>query len=102
MTRIVFLGTPGAAIPTLDSLAQDSEVGLVVTRPDRPSGRSLRLVSSPVKKRAEELGLELRQPTKPAELDAILGEEGPFDLGVVVAYGMILGPEALGTPAHGM
>ena len=102
MTRIVFLGTPGAAIPTLDTMTRDSEVGLVITRPDRPTGRSLRLQSSPVKQRAEDLGLELRQPSNPAELDAILGEEGPFDLGVVVAYGMILGREALATPAHGM
>jgi len=102
MTRIVLLGTPRAAIPTLDTLAQDLEVGLVVTRPDRPKGRSLRLEPSPVKVRASELGLDLRQPSSSEELAALLAEEGPFDLGVVVAFGMILGPEALAVPTHGM
>lgn len=102
MTRIVFLGTPGAAVPTLDTLIGDLEVGLVVTRPDRPKGRSLRLEPSAVKVRAHELGLDVGQPSSPGELDALLAEEGPFDLGVVVAFGMILGQGALAAPTHGM
>ncbi|MEX2251546.1 MAG: methionyl-tRNA formyltransferase [Acidimicrobiia bacterium] len=102
MTRIVFLGTPGAAIPTLDMLVRDFEIGLVVTRPDRPRGRSARLEPSPVKKRADELGLALCRPSSSRELDALLTEAGPFDLGVVVAFGMILKPEALAVPAQGM
>ena len=102
MTRIVFLGTPGAAVPTLDTLARDHEVGLVVTRPDRPQGRSLRVKPSPVKMRATELGLGVRQPSSSAELDAALTEEGPFDLGVVVAFGMLLRQRALAAPTQGM
>lgn len=102
MIRIVFLGTPGAAIHTLETLAQDFEVGLVITRPDRPRGRSLRLEPSPVKVRAEDLGLAVRQPVASGDLEGLLTDEGPFDLGVVVAYGMILEPEALAVPSHGM
>ena len=102
MTRLVFLGTPGAAIPTLETLAHDFDVGLVVTRPDRPRGRSQRLEPSPVKLRAKELGLAVRQPTGSEDLGRMLADCGPFDLGVVVAFGMILEPEALAVPANGM
>jgi methionyl-tRNA formyltransferase len=102
MTRIVFLGTPGAAIVTLETLSQDFEVGLVVTRPDRPRGRSKKLEPSPVKVRAGELGLVVREPAGSADLARLLSEEGPFDLGVVVAFGMIIKPGALSIPAHGM
>jgi methionyl-tRNA formyltransferase len=102
MTRIVFLGTPGAAIPTLETLARDLDVGMVVTRPDRPRGRSLRIEPPPVRVRAHELGLKLAQPTTSEELDALLAREGPFDLGVVVAFGMILGREAVVAPKLGM
>ena len=102
MTRIVFLGTPGAAIPTLDRLAGQYEVALVVTRPDRPRGRSSRLEPSPIKVRATELGLEVAQPTASTELREILRKAGPLAAGVVVAFGMLIKPDALAEPAHGM
>jgi methionyl-tRNA formyltransferase len=100
MTRIVFLGTPGAAIPTLDRLTND--VALVVTQPDRPKGRSGRLEPTPVKVRAQELGLTVAQPSGSGEIEGILAEYGPFDVGVVVAFGMLIKPGALAQPAHGM
>jgi methionyl-tRNA formyltransferase len=51
--KLVFCGTPGFAVPTLDRLVEAGfEVSLVVTQPDRPKGRGLELVASPVKQRA--------------------------------------------------
>ncbi len=102
MTRIVFLGTPGAAIPTLDRLVSDFDVDLVITQPDRPKGRSGRPEPSPVKTRALDLGLAVAQPSGSGEIEQILAESGPFDVGVVVAFGMLIRPEALARPAHGM
>ncbi len=102
MTRIVFLGTPGAAIPTLDRLSGNFDVALVITQPDRPKGRSGRPEPSPVKTRAQELGLTVAQPSGSGEVEAILAESGPLDVGVVVAFGMLIKPGALARPAHGM
>lgn len=101
MARMVFLGTPIAAQPTLHILAADHEVVLVVTQPDRPKGRSARPVSPPVKVVADEMGLAVSQPTSRSELHAALQEAGPFDVGVVVAFGQMLRPEVLELPTHG-
>ena len=102
MTRIVFLGTPGAAIPTLDRLATDFDVALVITQPDRPKGRSGRPEPPPVKTRAHELGLAVAQPSGSGEVEGVIAEAGPLDVGVVVAFGMLIKPGALARPAHGM
>lgn len=99
--RIVFLGTPEAAVPSLEHLADAHDVALVVTQPDRPRGRSGRPMPPPVKVMAEELGMAVAQPGKGGELAAALREHGPFDLGAVVAYGRILDLEVLGLPRHG-
>ena len=101
MTRIAFLGTPLAAVPTLELLAVSHEIGLVVTQPDRPRGRSDRPAAPPVKKTAEARSLPLAQPDSGAALEAALEEHGPYDVGVVVAYGRILRPEILDIPARG-
>jgi methionyl-tRNA formyltransferase len=101
MARVVFLGTPEEAVPTLTALHQTQEIGLVVTQPDRPKGRSRRPVPPPVKNAALELGLTVAQPESRAELAEGIAEHGPFDVGVVVAYGRILRPEVLEQPAHG-
>ena len=90
--KLVFLGTPQIAVPTLDALVENGhEVALVVTRPDRPAGRSGRPVSPPVKKLSEQLGLAVYQPTKlrRAAFAEELSSHSP-DLLVVVAYGRIL------------
>ncbi len=99
MTRLVFLGTPAAAVPTLERLAD--RVTTVITRPDRPRGRSRRPQPSPVKTRALELGIPVAQPETPAEVAAVVAGAGSPDLGVVVAYGMLLDDEALTAPRLG-
>lgn len=102
MSRVVFLGTPRAAVPTLDALVVDHDVDLVITQPDRPRGRSGTPQPPPVKERAAEHGLNVAQPATSAELAGVIEEHGPFDVGVVVAFGRILRPEVLERPRHGM
>lgn len=102
MARVVFLGTPDAAVPTLETLIGEHQVGLVVTQPDRPKGRSSKPVPPPVKKSALEHGIEVAQPQTREELAIVTRDHAPFDVGIVVAYGRILGPEVLKIPGHGM
>jgi methionyl-tRNA formyltransferase len=91
--RIVFLGTPQFAVPTLRALsaAADLDVQLVVTQPDRPAGRGRRLGSPPVKVAAEQLGLTVFQPSTLRDADNVarIAEVRP-DVLVVVAYGELL------------
>ncbi|MEA1902908.1 MAG: methionyl-tRNA formyltransferase [Actinomycetota bacterium] len=101
MTRIVFLGTPSAAVPTLVELAKSHDVGLVITQPDRPRGRSGRAMPPPVKEAALDLGVQVTQPETRQELDAAIRDAAPFDVGVVVAYGRILTGEMLAVPTLG-
>ncbi|HWG76059.1 MAG TPA: methionyl-tRNA formyltransferase, partial [Steroidobacteraceae bacterium] len=103
MLRIAFAGTPQFAVPTLRALAGAGHqlVG-VLTQPDRPAGRGRRLQPSPVKQLALELGLQLDQPTRldtPAQREALTRWRA--ELLVVVAYGMLLPPEALALPRLG-
>ena len=102
MTRLVFLGSPGAALASLELLADRFDVGLVVTQPDRPRGRSGTPRPPPVKERAEELGISVAQPKRRSEIAEAISDAGSFDLGVVVAYGMILDPEVLAIPEAGV
>lgn len=101
MTRLVFLGTPQAAVPTLEELDSRFEVGLVITQPDRPKGRSRTPMPPPVKEAGARLGLPVAQPETGGELYDALEAGGPFDVGVVVAYGRILRPAVLNSPAMG-
>ncbi|MEN0064804.1 MAG: methionyl-tRNA formyltransferase [Myxococcota bacterium] len=101
--RVIFMGTPDFAVPTLDALVQAGhEVVLVVAQPDRPAGRGNKLRAPPVAERAEALGLPLAQPR------AI--KRGPFperyasleaDVSVVIAYGRILTEHLLNAPRLG-
>lgn len=99
--RLIFAGTPAAAVPSLDRLAVDHEIATVVTRPPAPVGRKRIVTPSPVAARAAELGLPLLAASRigPAETGrlAALGA----DLGVVVAYGALLKPAALAAPRLG-
>lgn len=88
--RIIFLGTPAAAVPALERLA--AQVDLVVTRPDRRQGRNRHLAPSAVAAAAERLGLAVAKPENRAELADVLGPSSK--LGVVVAFGVIL-PKAI-------
>lgn len=99
---MVFMGTPAAAVPTLEVLTEEGLVTLVVTQPDRPKGRSKRPQPPPIKVRALELGLVVAQPASGDELASSIREHEPFDLGVVVAYGRILRSRVLESPAHGV
>ena len=101
MIKTVFLGTPRASLPALQVVASLTDLRLVVTRPDKPRGRSGRAKPSPVKEVATSLEIPLAQPATRRELEEALAGAGPFDLGVVVAFGMILPATALAVPVRG-
>ncbi|MGH7208386.1 MAG: methionyl-tRNA formyltransferase [Nitrospiraceae bacterium] len=101
--RIVFMGTPAFAVPSLEALfrADDSVAG-VVTQPDRPKGRGQELAAAPVKLVCEREGLPLLQPVKlkdPAFLESLQAWEP--DLIAVAAFGRILPPAILRMPPRG-
>ncbi|HUT24871.1 MAG TPA: methionyl-tRNA formyltransferase [Sumerlaeia bacterium] len=102
--RIVFMGTPLFAVPSLERLIESShEVLLAVTQPDRGAGRGRPLRASPVKELVAANGIEVLQPERirdNAEFLRRLAERAP-DLIVVVAYGLILPPSALALPRLG-
>jgi methionyl-tRNA formyltransferase len=97
----IFLGTPAASIPSLRALSSLTDLRLIITRPDKPQGRSGRVRPSPVKEAATELGIPVAQPSRPDELYEALTDAAPLAVGVVVAFGMILSPEALRVPKRG-
>jgi len=101
VTRIVFLGSPAEALPALHAAHRTFEVALVVTRPDRPRGRSRRIGPGPVRQAADTLGLPVAQPDDADDLYRCLREAEPFDAGLVVAFGMILRPDVLRLAPHG-
>jgi methionyl-tRNA formyltransferase len=94
--RIVFMGTPAAAVPTLQRILQDGhEIAAVYSQPDRPSGRGNKISFSPVKQFAVDNNLPVYQPLKvktPETLETFRSHGA--DVVVVVAYGRIL-PETL-------
>jgi methionyl-tRNA formyltransferase len=98
--RIVFMGTPGAAVPALRALNAEHEVVEVYTRPDKPRGRGLKLEASDVKIAAEELGLRVVQPKRLRAQAEALAQLEP-DAICVVAYGALLPPEVLEVPRLG-
>src|SRR5262245_1701072 len=102
--RIIFMGTANLACPSLRTLAAtDSfQILLVVTQPDRPKGRELKIHFSPVKETALDLKLPVLQPTRARDEAFIrqLQEYQP-DLIVVAAYGQILPCTILDLPRLG-
>jgi methionyl-tRNA formyltransferase len=101
--RLVFAGTPAAALPALDAvLASRHEVAAVVTRPDAPAGRGRRVESSPVARRARELGIEVLTPPKARDPEFLerLRQIAP-DCCPVTAYGALLPQVALDIPPRG-
>ena len=102
--RLVFCGTPQFAVPTLDALLRAGHrVDLVLSQPDRASGRRMEIQISPVKRYAEQHGLELTQPDKirnNTELQEKLRALAP-DAIVIVAYGRLIPPWMLALPKHG-
>jgi methionyl-tRNA formyltransferase len=107
--RVVFMGTPQFAVPTLQGLVETyapgsrpGEVVGVVTQPDRPSGRGRKLQPSPVKRLAEAHGIPVLTPTslRKPESQAALRDLSP-DVVIVAAFGQILPPAVLELPPFG-
>ncbi len=102
--RIIFLGTPDFAVPSLRALLGEGfDVSAVVTQPDRPQGRSRStLIPPPIKKTAVDEGILVFQPEQPN--DPVFVNQLRLlepELGVVVAYGHILKAPLLELPTHG-
>jgi methionyl-tRNA formyltransferase len=102
MTRIVFMGSPDFALPSLGALANAYDVLGVVTQPDRASGRGRALKSPPVKLLARELDVPIIQPEKLRTPEAMeqLRAWDP-DLIIVAAFGQILRKDVLDLPRYG-
>jgi methionyl-tRNA formyltransferase len=99
--RIVFAGSPAAAVPSLRALAAtDHEIVAVVTREDAPLGRKRVLTPTPVADAAEELGIPVLKANRIAPLEARIAALRP-DLGVIVAYGGLIREPLLSTPRLG-
>ena len=101
--RVVFFGTPDFAVPALRELNANHQVLAVVTMPDRPSGRKLKLAPSPVKSFALNLGLTVYEPETLKKNEAFFAvlSEHEADVFVVAAYGLILPKKILDMPKHG-
>ena len=101
--RVVFMGTPEFAVPSLEALLRSEETVVgVVTQPDRPKGRGQTLAISPVKQVSQRAGIPILQPTKmkdPAFLEAL--RTWRADLIAVAAFGRILPPAILTMPPRG-
>ena len=110
--RCIFLGTSEFAVPTLEALMHsEHRIDLVVTQPDRPKGRGRKLAASPIKTLALKNGLNVYQPVSldsgarieiaQALLDAGVANGVP-DVGVTVAYGLLVPEWLLELPEHGL
>ena len=103
--KVVFMGTPDFAVPSLKALVESGfQVPLVITQPDKPAGRGKKLKPPPVKTVAQKLGIEVLQPKRikeNAELKEKLRAIKP-DLIVVAAYGKILPEWLLNLPKFGV
>jgi methionyl-tRNA formyltransferase len=101
--RIIFAGTPDFAAPALASLIEAGhKIVLVLTQPDRPSGRGMKLKASPVKELALQHGIEVFQPEtlKDAAAQSRI-EEAKADVMIVAAYGLIIPTNVLNMPRLG-
>ena len=102
--RLIFLGTPAFAVPTLEAMARaGQEIPLVVTQPDRPRGRGQTAAPPPVKEAAQRLGLEVYQPERVRRPEAVerLRAIAP-DAMVVVGYGQIIPQNVIDLAPHGI
>src|SRR6266511_2673300 len=99
--RLIFLGSPEDAVPTLRALVDAGhDVALVVTQPDRRRGRGRATTPSPVKAAASQLGLEVRTPGRAREVVDDVRQSGA-ELGVVVAFGQLLPDPLLDAVPYG-
>ncbi|MGC9469743.1 MAG: methionyl-tRNA formyltransferase [Anaerolineae bacterium] len=101
--RVVFMGTPEFALPTLEMLVEHYTVVGVVTQPDRPAGRGRKLVMSPVKEMALAEGIPVFQPASLRTMEAVEHIRAwSADVAVVAAFGQILPPSVLELPPFGV
>lgn len=100
--KVVFYGTPEYSVGILEALASRHRVIAVVTKPDRPRGRGMKLLPSPVKLTAEKLSIPVLQPERAssAESRRRLRELAP-ELCVLASYGQILSCRLLAVPPYG-
>jgi methionyl-tRNA formyltransferase len=101
--RLIFMGTPDFAVPTLlELVAHGHEIAAVYTRVAKPAGRGMKLQDTPVAQQAKRLGIPVLTPSTLKTSEAV-GEFRAFaaDAAVVVAYGMILPQAILDAPAQG-
>jgi methionyl-tRNA formyltransferase len=102
--KLVFLGTPTFAVPTLEACANDGhQIAAVFTQPDRPKGRGQQTSMPPVKEAALRLGLEVHQPERIRRVEVVeqLRTIAP-DAMVIVGYGQIVPQAILDIPPHGI
>ena len=101
--KIIFAGTPDFAVPALQALCDKGyEVVGVLTQPDRPSGRGLKLHPSPMKLKANELGIPVFQPSElksKASYESLAAID--FNVMIVAAYGLIIPQSILDLPSFG-
>lgn len=101
--RVVFLGTPQFAVPTLNALVRKHNVIAVFTQPDRPKGRGNELGRSPVKIAAGEFGIAVYQPERIRRPENVqLLRDLHADLFIVVGYGQIIPQSIIDLPAAGI
>ena len=99
--RVVFMGTPDFAVPSLKKIAHDHQVALVITRPDAVRGRGKTLEPSPVKKCAQELDLPVLEANRmTSEVISAMRKVQPEVL-CVVAFGCILPDEVISLAPYG-
>jgi methionyl-tRNA formyltransferase len=102
MSRIVFMGTPDFAVPTLKKLIHNHDLIGVVTQPDRPAGRKGKITPPPVKTVALEAGIPVYQPEKVRAGEAIRQlQQWQPEVYVVAAFGQILSQDVLDIPPYG-
>ncbi len=100
--KVVFMGTPDFAVPTLEKLIEKHDVVCVVTQPDKPKGRGKKMMFPPVKEAAIAAGIPVLQPQKIKDEESIAElKKYEADLFVVVAYGQILPEAILNMPKFG-
>jgi len=102
VARVIFLGSPAFALPSLQALVKTFNVVGIVTQPDRPAGRGRELKSPPVKKIAKELGIPLIQSEnihKPSSLNQL--SEWDAEILIVAAFGQILKKDVLELTEYG-
>jgi methionyl-tRNA formyltransferase len=100
---LIFCGTPRFAVPSLEKLAAGHRIHLVVTQPDRPKGRGLELVPSPIKQSAQKLNLAITQPDRIKTNDEFRSKLSAIkpDAIIVVGYGRIIPQWMLDLPPLG-